>query len=118
MIRDEDGQLNGYVYIDLNSTNYGGFVDEATRKLQSPVEISGSYGYKWCGEYEFELRGKQQLKLILPIVFFMIFLLISMVCHCVAETVVLIVPTIYAMTGGLLLQRLLGYNFRVAVWEG
>jgi Cu(I)/Ag(I) efflux system membrane protein CusA/SilA len=50
MIRDEDGHLNGYVSIDLNSTNYGGFVDEATRKLQSPVEISGSYGYKWCGE--------------------------------------------------------------------
>jgi Cu(I)/Ag(I) efflux system membrane protein CusA/SilA len=62
--------------------------------------------------------GKQRLKLILPIVFFMIFLLISMVCHSVAETVVLIVPTIYAMTGGLLLQRLLGYNFRFAVWAG
>jgi Cu(I)/Ag(I) efflux system membrane protein CusA/SilA len=118
MIRDDDGQLNGYVYIDLNSTIYGRFVDEATRKLQTPVEIPGSYGYKCCGEYEFELRAKQRLKLILSIVFFMIFLLLSMVFRFVAETVVMIVPTIYAMTGGSLLQRLLGYNFHVAVWVG
>jgi Cu(I)/Ag(I) efflux system membrane protein CusA/SilA len=118
MIRDEDGQLTGYVYIDLKSTNYGGFVEEATRKLQSQVSIPAGYGYKWSGEYEFELRAKQRLKLILPIVFFMIFLLLYMVFHSVTEAVVLIVPTIYAMTGGLLLQWLLGYNFSVAVWVG
>jgi Cu(I)/Ag(I) efflux system membrane protein CusA/SilA len=118
MIRDEEGQLTGYVYIDLKSTNYGGFVQEANRKLQSQIAIPASYGYKWSGEYEFELRAKQRLKLILPIVFFMIFLLLYMVFHSVAEAVVLIVPTIYAMTGGLLLQWLLGYNFSVAVWVG
>ena len=118
MIRDEDGQLTGYVYIDLKSTNYGGFVEEATRKLQSKVSIPAGYGYKWSGEYEFELRAKQRLKLILPIVFFMIFLLLYMLFHSVTEAVVLIVPTIYAMTGGLLLQWLLGYNFSVAVWVG
>ena len=118
MIRDEDGQLTGYVYIDLKSTNYGGFVDEATRKLQSQIKIPASYGYKWSGEYEFELRAKQRLKLILPIVFLMIFLLLYMVFHSVTEAIVLIVPTIYALTGGLLLQWLLGYNFSVAVWVG
>jgi Cu(I)/Ag(I) efflux system membrane protein CusA/SilA len=118
MIRDEDGQLTGYVYIDLKGTNYGGFVDEATRRLKSQIAVPASYGYKWSGEYEFELRAKQRLKLILPIVFFMIFLLLYMVFRSVAEAVVLIVPTIYAMTGGLLLQWLLGYNFSVAVWVG
>lgn len=118
MIRDEDGQLTGYVFIDLKGNNYGGFVEEATRKLQSQIAIPASYGYKWSGEYEFELRAKQRLKLILPVVFFMIFLLLYMVFHSVAEAVVLIVPTLYAMTGGLLLQWLLGYNFSVAVWVG
>jgi Cu(I)/Ag(I) efflux system membrane protein CusA/SilA len=71
MIRDEDGQLTGYVYIDLKSTDYGDFVDEANRKLKSQIAIPVGYGYKWSGEYEFELRAKQRLKLILPIVFFM-----------------------------------------------
>jgi copper/silver efflux system protein len=118
MIRDEDGQLTGYVYIDLKDTNYGGFVDEATRKLHSQIALPANYGFKWSGEYEFELRAKQRLKLILPVVFFLIFLLLYMVFHSVAEAVVLIVPTIYAMTGGLLLQWLLHYNFSVAVWVG
>jgi len=118
MIRDEDGQLTGYVYIDLKDTNYGGFVDAATRKLHSQISLPANYGFKWSGEYEFELRAKQRLKLILPVVFFLIFLLLYMVFHSVAEAVVLIVPTIYAMTGGLLLQWLLHYNFSVAVWIG
>jgi Cu(I)/Ag(I) efflux system membrane protein CusA/SilA len=118
MIRDEDGELTGYVYIDLKDTNYGGFVDAATRKLHSQVSLPPNYGFKWSGEYEFELRAKQRLKLILPIVFFLIFLLLYMVFHSVTEAVVLIVPTIYAMTGGLLLQWLLHYNFSVAVWVG
>jgi Cu(I)/Ag(I) efflux system membrane protein CusA/SilA len=118
MIRDEDGQLTGYVFIDLKGSNYGGFVDEATRRLQSQITIPANYGYKWSGEYEFELRAKQRLKLILPVVFFMIFMLLYMLFHSVAEAVVLIFPTIYAMTGGLLLQWLLGYNFSVAVWVG
>ena len=118
MIRDEDGQLTGYVYIDLKGTDYGGFVEQANRKLQSQLSIPASYGYKWSGEYEFELRAKQRLKLILPIVFSVIFLLLYMVFHSVAEAVVLIVPTIYALTGGLLLQWMLGYNFSVAVWVG
>jgi Cu(I)/Ag(I) efflux system membrane protein CusA/SilA len=118
MIRDEDGQLTGYIFVDLRGTNYGGFVTEATQKLQSQIAIPAGYGYKWSGEYEFEMRAKQRLKLILPIVFFMIFLLLYMVFHSAAEAAVLIVPTIYAMTGGLLLQWLLGYNFSVAVWVG
>jgi Cu(I)/Ag(I) efflux system membrane protein CusA/SilA len=118
MIRDEDGQLTGYVYIDLKDTNYGGFVDAANRKLHSQIGLPANYGFKWSGEYEFELRAKQRLKLILPIVFFLIFLLLYMVFHSVAEAVVLIVPTIYALTGGLLLQWLLHYNFSVAVWVG
>jgi Cu(I)/Ag(I) efflux system membrane protein CusA/SilA len=118
MIRDEDGELTGYVYIDLKDTNYGGFVDAATQKLRSQISLPASYGFKWSGEYEFELRAKQRLKLILPVVFFIIFLLLYMVFHSVAEAVVLIVPTIYAMTGGLLLQWVMHYNFSVAVWVG
>jgi Cu(I)/Ag(I) efflux system membrane protein CusA/SilA len=64
------------------------------------------------------LRAKERLKLILPIVFFVIFVLLYLVFHSVAEALVLIIPTIYALTGGLLLQWWLGYNFSVAVWVG
>jgi Cu(I)/Ag(I) efflux system membrane protein CusA/SilA len=118
MIRDEDGQLTGYVYIDLNTTDYGGFVDEASNMLRQKLHLPAGYTYQWSGEYEFQLRAKERLKLILPVVFFVIFMLLYMVFHSVTEAMVLIFPTFYAMTGGLILQWLLGYNFSVAVWVG
>ncbi len=118
MIRDEDGALTGYVYIDLNTKDYGGFVAHARDQLRQKLALPAGFTYKWSGEYEFELRAKARLQLILPIVFFVIFLLLYMVFHSVTEAAVLIFPTIYALTGGLILQTLLGYNFSVAVWVG
>jgi copper/silver efflux system protein len=118
MIRDEDGALTGYVYIDLNTKDYGGFVTHASDLLKQKLVLPPGFTYKWSGEYEFELRAKERLKTILPIVFFVIFLLLYMVFHSVSEAAVLIFPTIYALTGGLILQKLLGYNFSVAVWVG
>jgi len=118
MIRDEDGQLTGYVYIDLNTKDYGGFVNQASNLLAQRLKMPAGYTYQWSGEYEFEVRAKERLKIILPVVFVVIFLLLYMVFHSITEAVVLIFPTFYAMTGGLILQWLLGYNFSVAVWVG
>lgn len=118
MIRDEDGQLTGYVYIDLNTKDYGGFVNQASHLLAQKLKMPAGYTYQWSGEYEFEVRAKERLKIILPVVFVVIFLLLYMVFHSVTEAMVLIFPTFYAMTGGLILQWLLGYNFSVAVWVG
>jgi copper/silver efflux system protein len=118
MIRDEDGQLTGYVYIDLNTKDYGGFVDQANKLFRDKLKMQPGYTFQWSGEYEFELRAKQRLKVILPIVFAAIFFLLYLVFHSVAEAIVLILPTFYAMTGGLILQWIMGYNFSVAVWVG
>jgi copper/silver efflux system protein len=118
MIRDEDGQLTGYVYIDLNTKDYGGFLQQASNALAQKLRLPAGYIYQWSGEYEFQLRAKKRLKIIMPVVFFIIFLLLYMVFHSITEAFVLILPTFYAMTGGLILQWLLGYNFSVAVWVG
>jgi Cu(I)/Ag(I) efflux system membrane protein CusA/SilA len=118
MIRDEDGALTGYIYIDLKNTDYGGFVRKADKLLHNKLALPANYTFQWSGEYELELRAKQRLQLILPVVFFVIFLLLYLVFHSVAEALVLIFPTIYAMSGGLLLQWLLHYNFSVAVAVG
>ena len=118
MIRDEDGALTGYIYFDLNTRDYGGFVDRADKLLHEKLALPAGYSLKWSGEYEFELRAHERLKIIVPIVFFVIFLLLYMVFHSLTEALVLIFPTLYAMSGGLLLQWYLGYNFSVAVWVG
>lgn len=118
MIRDEDGQLTGYVYIDLNTKDYGGFVKQATDELRQKLNLPPGYTYHWSGEYEFELRAKERLEFILPVVFFGIFVLLFLTFHSASEALVLIVPVFYALSGGLVLQWLLGYNFSVAVWVG
>jgi Cu(I)/Ag(I) efflux system membrane protein CusA/SilA len=118
MIRDEDGSLTGYVYLNLNTHDYGGFVSRAQTLIDQKLTLPAGYTWRWAGEYEFEMRAKQRLKIILPIVFFVIFLLLYLVFKSAAEAAVLIFPTLYAMSGGLLLQWALGYNFSVAVWVG
>jgi Cu(I)/Ag(I) efflux system membrane protein CusA/SilA len=118
MIRDEDGSLTGYVYLDLATNDYGGYVSRADQLLRQKVALPPGYTWHWAGEYEFELRAKERLRIIVPVVFFVIFLLLYLVFKSATEAAVLIVPTFYAMSGGLLLQWLLGYNFSVAVWVG
>lgn len=118
MIRDEGGQLTGYVYIDLKTDDYGGFVKEANQALSRELKLPTGFNYQWSGEYEFQLRAKEKLKIILPVVFAAIFMLLYMIFRSVTESFVLIFPTLYAASGGLLLQWWLGYNFSVAVWVG
>ncbi len=118
MIRDEDAQLTGYVYVDLSSSDYGGFVQKADAALHQKLRMAPGTSYRWSGEYEFEVRAKKRLELIMPIVFFVIFLLLYMTFNSASEAAILIFPTLFALTGGLLLQWLLHYNFSVAVWVG
>ncbi len=118
MIRDEDGLLTGYVYIDLSTTDYGGYVARASEVLASKLRLPHEYSLKWSGEYEFQLRARSRLILILPIVFVLIFILLYMLFGSATEAAVLIFPCLYAMTGGLVVQYLMGFNFSVAVWVG
>jgi Cu(I)/Ag(I) efflux system membrane protein CusA/SilA len=118
MIRDEDGALTGYVFLDLRTTDYGGFVNQANALLRQKLNLPAGYNYHWSGQYEFELHAKKRFEFILPIVFFVIFLLLYMAFHSVAESAILFLPVFFALTGGLLLQWYLGYNFSVAVAVG
>jgi Cu(I)/Ag(I) efflux system membrane protein CusA/SilA len=118
MIRDEDARLTGYVYIDLATNDYGSYVARAQQALDEKLQLPPGYTLKWSGEYEFQLRARKRLSYIMPIVFGVIFVLLYMLFHSAVEATVLIVPCLYAMTGGLVLQYLMGFNFSVAVWVG
>jgi len=118
MIRDEDARLTGYVYIDLATSDYGSYVERAQRVLDRKLRLPPGYTLKWSGEYEFQLRARKRLSYILPIVFGVIFVLLYMLFHSALEATVLILPCLYAMTGGLILQYWMGFNFSVAVWVG
>jgi Cu(I)/Ag(I) efflux system membrane protein CusA/SilA len=118
MIRDEDGALTAYVYLNLKTHDYGGYVERAEKALRDKVAVPPGYSWHWAGEYEFQQHAKERLRVIVPIVFAVIFLLLYLVFKSVTEAAVLIFPTLYAVSGGLLLQWWMGYNFSVAVWVG
>jgi Cu(I)/Ag(I) efflux system membrane protein CusA/SilA len=73
---------------------------------------------QWTGQYEFQLRARERLQVLIPLVFFIIFVLLYMTFHSAAEATIVMLSVVYAMTGGVILQWLLGYNFSVAVWVG
>ena len=118
MIRDEDGQLAGYVYVDTATADIGGYVDSAWAALGDRLQLPAGYTLGWTGQYEFQVRAQERLQVLIPIVFFIIFMLLYMTFHSVSEAAVVMLSVVYAMTGGVLLQWWLGYNYSVAVWVG
>ena len=118
MIRDENGQLAGYVYIDTATRDLGGYVARAQKAVSSGLTLPPGYRLEWTGQYEFQVRARERLRLLIPAVVFIIFLLLFMAFHSASEAVIVLLSVVYAMTGGLVLQWWLGYNFSVAVWVG
>ena len=118
MIRDEDGQLAGYVYVDTATGDIGGYVDAAKAAIDRGLELPAGYTLQWTGQYEFQVRARERLRILIPLVFFIIFMLLYMTFHSASEATIVMLSVVYAMTGGVILQWLLGYNFSVAVWVG
>jgi Cu(I)/Ag(I) efflux system membrane protein CusA/SilA len=118
MIRDEDGQLAGYVYVDTATRDVGGYVQAAQAAIAEQLRLPAGYTLQWAGQYEFQLRARERLQLLIPVVLFVIFMLLYITFRSAAEAAVVMLSVVYAMTGGVILQWLLGYNFSVAVWVG
>jgi Cu(I)/Ag(I) efflux system membrane protein CusA/SilA len=118
MVRDEDAQLAGYIYVDTNTNDIGGYVDAAKAAIARTLTLPAGYTLQWTGQYEFQLRARERLKRLIPLVFFSIFMLLYMTFRSVSEATIVMLSVVYAMTGGVILQWLLGYNFSVAVWVG
>src|SRR4030095_15313442 len=117
-VREEDGQLAGYVYVDTATSDTGGYVDAAKAAIARGLTLPAGYTLQWTGQYEFQLRARDRLRIVMPIVFFIIFLLLYLTFHSVSEALIVMLSVVYAMTGGVILQWWLGYNFSVAVWVG
>jgi Cu(I)/Ag(I) efflux system membrane protein CusA/SilA len=118
MIRDENGQLAGYVYVDTATSDIGGYVDRAKAAIAQGLKMPPGYTLLWTGQYEFQVRARERLKILIPLVFFIIFMLLYLTFHSVSEATIVMLSVVYAMTGGVILQWWLGYNFSVAVWVG
>src|SRR5258706_13507002 len=88
------------------------------RAVADRVTRPVGYSLLWPGQYEFQVRARERLQILIPVVFFIIFMLLYMTFHSASEATIVMLSVVYAMTGGVILQWLLGYNFSVAVWVG
>ncbi|MGE0813837.1 MAG: efflux RND transporter permease subunit [Vicinamibacterales bacterium] len=118
MVRDEDAQLAGYVYIDTGSRDIGGYVEAARAAVTRELTLPPGYRLQWTGQYEFQVRARERLKVLVPLVLVVIFMLLYLTFRSASEATIVMLSVVYAMTGGVLLQWWLGYNFSVAVWVG
>ena len=78
MVRDENGQLAGYVYVDTATSDIGGYVDRAKQAIGEHVKLPAGYTLLWTGQYEFQVRARERFKILIPLVFFIIFMLLYM----------------------------------------
>ncbi len=115
-IASENGKLRSYVQSNVQDRDLGGFVEEIERKLRT-VNWEGMT-YKMTGEYENQRRFTKTMWLVFPLVMMVIFVLLFMVFHSGMEAAHVMLAVPFALSGGVLLQKMLGYNFNGAVWVG
>ena len=118
MIRNENGLLTGYVYIDIADRDPNGYVEEAARLLKDKVKLPPGYAIAWGGQYEAAQRVKQRLLLVVPLTLFLIFLLLFMNTRSITKTLIIILAVPFSAVGAIWFLYLLGYNMSVAVWVG
>jgi Cu(I)/Ag(I) efflux system membrane protein CusA/SilA len=115
-IASENGKLRAYVQANVRDRDLGGFVQEVERKLRG-VDMQGMT-YKMTGEFENQRRFVSTMQVVFPLVLVVIFVLLYFVYHSVLEAAHVMLAVPFALSGGVMLQKLLGYNFNGAVWVG
>jgi copper/silver efflux system protein len=118
MVRNENGLLSGYVYVDTGESDIGGFVERAKEAVAVSVRLEPGYSLEWSGQYENMLRVRERMKLVLPITILLIaFLLYANTGSAVKAGIVLLaVP--FSVVGAVWLMWLLDYNVSIAAWVG
>jgi len=118
MIRDEDGMLAGYVYVDMAGRDVGGYVEDLKRVVNEKIELPTGYTLTWSGQYEFMERVRQRLRIFVPLTLAIIFVLYYFTFRSVAETLMVMLGVPLALVGGVWALYGLGYNLSIAVWVG
>ncbi|HEX4084865.1 MAG TPA: CusA/CzcA family heavy metal efflux RND transporter [Chthoniobacteraceae bacterium] len=117
-IRDEDGQLVGFVFIDLSTSDIDGYVKNAAERIRQRVQFPPGYYMQWAGQFQYLKQAGQRLKIVVPFTLLLIFLLIYLNCRSITKTFIVLLAVPFSLVGAFWLLYLLGYNMSVAVWVG
>jgi Cu(I)/Ag(I) efflux system membrane protein CusA/SilA len=118
MIRDENGMLVGYVYVDIAGRDLGGYVEDAKAVVAKEVKLPTGYSLLWSGQYENMLRVRERLKLVVPVTVLLIFVLLYANTKSAFKAIVVMLAVPFSVVGAVWLLWLLNYNISIAVWVG
>jgi Cu(I)/Ag(I) efflux system membrane protein CusA/SilA len=118
MIRDENGMLAGYVYVDITGRDVGGYVEDAKRAVAAELKLPTGYSIIWSGQYENMLRVRERLKIVLPVTIAVIFLLLYANTKSSFKALIIMLAVPFSLVGAVWLLWLLNYNISIAVWVG
>jgi Cu(I)/Ag(I) efflux system membrane protein CusA/SilA len=118
MIRNEDGLLTGYVYVDIADRNVNDYIKEAGLLIREDVELPAGYAVLWSGQHEAMERVKERLRVVLPLTLFLILLLLYLNTRSITKTFIVLLAVPFSAIGALWLLYLLGYNMSIGVWVG
>lgn len=118
MISSENTMLRSIVYLNVRGRDMGSFVEEAKQVLSKQMHLPSGYYLNWSGQYENQIHAKQRLQILVPIVLGIIAILLYFTFHSASSAAMVLLSLPFALSGGIFLQKLLHFNFSVAVWVG
>jgi Cu(I)/Ag(I) efflux system membrane protein CusA/SilA len=118
MIRDENGLLSGYVYVDVAGRDVGTYVEDGKRIVREKLALPVGYSLEWSGQYEAMQRVRERLTIVLPLTIFLILTLIYMNTGSATRTVIIVLSVPFSAVGAIWLLYVLGYNMSIGVWVG
>jgi len=118
MLREENGFLAGYVYVDIAGRDIGTYVEQAKRIVGQQMSLPPGYVLQWSGQYENMLRVRERLKVVVPITLALIFVLLLANTKSAFKASVVMLAVPFSAIGAIWLFYLLGYNVSIAAWVG
>jgi Cu(I)/Ag(I) efflux system membrane protein CusA/SilA len=117
MIKNEAGFKAGFVYVDITGRDLGGYVEDA-KKAVATVTVPPGYQLQWSGQYEYLLRVRQRLLVVVPLTLVIIFLLLYFNTGSTTKTLIILLAVPFSAIGAVFFLWLLDYNMSIAVWVG
>jgi len=117
-IKSENARLNAWVYVDINTSDIGGFVAKAKQILEQQVDIPTGYTVNWSGQFEYMQRAAERLRIVIPLTFLLIFLLLYLSFRNLVEPLIVMLTIPFGLIGGVWTIYWYGFNLSVAVYVG
>jgi copper/silver efflux system protein len=117
-IRNENGQLVGFVLVDPATSDIDGYVRHASKRIAERVKFPAGYYTEWAGQFQYIRQAEARLKIVVPLTLLIIFVLIYFNTRSVVKTCIVLLAVPFSLIGAFWLLYLLGYHMSVAVWVG